>query len=456
MARKLVSIFVAAFMVLAMLTGCSGGNSSNTSAATETATSQATEAVTEAKTPVELNIWTTSGETDYEKQQKEEFMKLNPHIKINNIVREGDPGNDFLQGVAAGNAPDLVEASLANINKFAGAGIIVPIDEYFANWADSSKWDKKFVDQFKINGKLMALPTQGTMYYLAYNKKLFAEAGISAPPKTWDELVSVAKQLTKPEKQQWGYNMIIAEWSEWFFQYYVWQAGGDLTKKNDDGTLALTFTDPAVIEAAKLYRKLYVEKGIQSDITMKFEPLVKAFAAGKVGMMMFPTDWIGWVTSLGMKAEDIGLVIPPSGPAGKPYTFGGIGGGLVINAKASKEKQDAAWAYITFRSTTDYYGGKYKADAQKGAVGPMYNAITDFDISKYITIDPEWVKVTNELKPFTRGEEFYGKGVIGKYVDQAVQKITLSGTDPLKEFKSAEEKAKVDTDKFNESTKSGN
>ena len=43
---------------------------------------------------------------------------------------------------------------------------------------------------------------------------------------------------------------LLAEWTEWFFQYYVWQAGGDLTKENEDGTAELTFTDPAVIEAA--------------------------------------------------------------------------------------------------------------------------------------------------------------------------------------------------------------
>ena len=37
---------------------------------------------------------------------------------------------------------------------------------------------------------------------LYYNKKLFADAGISAPPTTWDELVADGKKLTKGE--QWG------------------------------------------------------------------------------------------------------------------------------------------------------------------------------------------------------------------------------------------------------------
>ncbi len=55
------------------------------------------------------------------------------------------------------------------------------------------------------------------------------------------------KKINDPDNQVAGYATLAAEWTEWFFQYYVWQAGGDLTKENEDGTAELTFTDPAVI-----------------------------------------------------------------------------------------------------------------------------------------------------------------------------------------------------------------
>jgi ABC-type glycerol-3-phosphate transport system substrate-binding protein len=36
------------------------------------------------------------------------------------------------------------------------------------------------------------------------NKKLFAEAGITAPPRTWAELVATAKRISRPEKKIYG------------------------------------------------------------------------------------------------------------------------------------------------------------------------------------------------------------------------------------------------------------
>ena len=55
-----------------------------------------------------------------------------------------------------------------------------------------------------------------------------------------DEALEAAKKINDPDNQVTGYATLAAEWTEWFFQYYVWQAGGDLTKENEDGTAELT------------------------------------------------------------------------------------------------------------------------------------------------------------------------------------------------------------------------
>nr|BFE66175.1 sugar ABC transporter substrate-binding protein [Dactylosporangium thailandense] len=49
-----------------------------------------------------------------------------------------------------------------------------------------------------------AVPLYSLSYALYYNKRMFADAGIASPPKTWDELVADGKRLTKPAKGQWG------------------------------------------------------------------------------------------------------------------------------------------------------------------------------------------------------------------------------------------------------------
>lgn len=460
MKQKLLCIVLALVMMISVVgcgdTGKKGTNNADSKNVSNDSSVES-EDVADEEEEIELTLWVASkNEDDFTKRQDELFMEKYPNIKLNKVVHEGDPGNDFIQGVAAGNAPDLVEASYANIIRYNAAGIITPLDEYFANWDGAKSWGQKYIDQYTFNDSLMALPSQGTTYYLAYNKKLFEEAGIDAPPTTWDEMLDIAVKLTNKEKQQWGYNMLIAEWSEWFFQYYVWQAGGDLTKKNDDGTLELTFTDQAVIDAANFYSDLHENGAIQSDVTMKFTDLVEAFAAGKVGMMMFATDWVTWVSNLGMDPEDIGLAKPPVGPAGKPYVFGGIGGGFVINENSLEAKKDAAWKYISFRSTTEYYKEKYIDQAKMGPIGPYYIADTEFDLSKYVDLNPEWVKITAEMKPYMR-DEFYGKGVVGKYIDRAVQEIALSNADAFSVLEKAQQQAMEEAvEKFNEELLSDN
>ena len=46
------------------------------------------------------------------------------------------------------------------------------------------------------DGALYGVPNEIDVYALNYNKPLFKAAGIDGPPKTWDELIADAKELT--------------------------------------------------------------------------------------------------------------------------------------------------------------------------------------------------------------------------------------------------------------------
>ncbi|MEG1105063.1 MAG: extracellular solute-binding protein, partial [Oscillospiraceae bacterium] len=196
------------------------------------------------------------------------------------------------------------------------------------NWSEFQNFTKEYVDMFTRDGNTYGIPYQVAPMLFAYNKALFANAGIEGAPKTWEEAIEIAKKINDPTNQITGYATLAAEWTDWFFQYYVWQAGGDLTKENEDGTITLTFTDPAVIEAAKFYQKLRSEKVLQSDLTMKFGDLTKNFGLEKIGMMPFAGDWVSEAINNGIPAENIGLSLPPAGPSGSQSTA--IGGSCYL------------------------------------------------------------------------------------------------------------------------------
>ncbi|MFR4440369.1 MAG: extracellular solute-binding protein [Hungatella sp.] len=313
MKKRFLAALLCASMTAGTLAGCSTSSNApaeETAKAPETSetangeSSGSTETSSD-KEPVELTLWMTSrNEDDWSLSMEEKFLEEHPWIKINKVVKEGDPGNEFYQGVASGTAPDLVKCSFTMMDSYISSGILEPLNTYTDSWDEWGNFTKEYVDMFTKDGSVYGIPSAVNPMLFAYNKALFAEAGLQEPPKTWDEALEMAKKINNPDNQVSGYATLAAEWTEWFFQYYVWQAGGDLTKENEDGTAELTFTDPAVIEAAKYYQSLKSAGVLQSDLTLKFGDLTKNFALGKIGMMPFASDWVADAVSNGMDPDD--------------------------------------------------------------------------------------------------------------------------------------------------------
>ena len=446
MKKKLLAAMLCVAMAATSLVGCGGSGDSGK----DTDTAKSSEKGSDEE-KVELTIWETSrNKDDWYTSMEKKFLEEHPNITLNKVVKEGDPGNEFYQAVASGTAPDLVNCSFTMMDSYITSGILEPLNQYTDKWDEWGNFTKEYVDMFTKDGKVYGVPNQVAPMLFGYNKALFEEAGIKEPPKTWDEAVEVAKKINDPDNQVAGYATLAAEWTEWFFQYYVWQAGGDLTKENEDGTAELTFTDPAVNKAAEYYQKLKSEGVLQSDLTLKFSDLVTNFGLGKIGMMPFAGDWVSEAITKGIDPDDIGLCLPPAGPSGKQTTA--IGGDCwVINAKADQAKKDAAWEYIKYYTGKDYRASYYENLATKGAPNPVIIPRDDMSITDFYEFPEEYKEVLESAKSVGR-LEFYGKADFGSYVDRAVQKIlTDSNADPETEFAEAQKLCEKEAlEKFNE------
>lgn len=443
MKKRVLAALLCTSLTAGALAGCGSFGGKEAAAGTKAPETAGTEgsAGTETaadKEPVELTLWMTSrNEDDWSLSMEKQFLEEHPWITINKVVKEGDPGNEFYQGVASGTAPDLVKCSFTMMDSYISSGILEPLNTYVDSWDEWSNFTKEYVDMFTRNGSVYAVPIAVNPMLFAYNKALFAEAGLQEPPKTWDEALEMAKKINNPDNQVSGYATLAAEWTEWFFQYYVWQAGGDLTKENEDGTAELTFTDPAVIEAAKYYQSLKNAGVLQSDLTLKFNDLTKNFALGKIGMMPFASDWVTDAVSNGMDPDDLGLCLPPAGPSGEQSTA--IAGECyVINAKTDQAKKDAAWEYISFYTSHAYLASYYENLATKGATSPVIIPRDDMTVTDFYEFPDEYKEVLESAKMVGR-LEFYGKSSFGPYIDRAVQKIlTDPNADPETEFAAAQ------------------
>ena len=141
--------------------------------------------------------WSAGTELKEFKALVAEYDKKNAGVEIK--VVGGINDNKIIAALRSGNAPDVVSSfSSQNVGIYCPSG----------GWIDLGpllKRDKIDVNIFpaatryytQYKGMRCALPLLADVYGFYYNKKLFKEAGLTRPPKTFSELTAYAKKLTK-------------------------------------------------------------------------------------------------------------------------------------------------------------------------------------------------------------------------------------------------------------------
>ncbi len=229
------------------------------------------------------------------------------------------------------NAPDVFElqtVSLAQVK----AGLVEPLDDVIASV--QSDFLTASLAPYTVNGHVYAIPMIGDPQFIYYRKSMFQAAGIQ-PPTTFDQLITITKQLNSGNRK----GLYIGNDGGVVSMTYplLWTAG-DLISDNK-----IVFNTPAVAAA---YQKLYeLNKsgglliGAPTDWT---DP--SAFEQGLVAM-----QWCGlWAMPGITKAlgDDFAIFpLPPVTSAGQPAT---IAGGWAEAVSAKSKNIAAAKAYVKY------------------------------------------------------------------------------------------------------------
>ncbi|MCO6004238.1 extracellular solute-binding protein [Actinoallomurus purpureus] len=120
-----------------------------------------------------------------------------PWLTVKFVPNKDDAA--FAKAVAAGDPPDVfVAAAPDNVGKFCANGTVADLGPYLssAKVNTAATFPAATLVYTKYQGKQCALPLLTDAFGLYYNKKMFAAAGITTPPKTLSELAADAKKLT--------------------------------------------------------------------------------------------------------------------------------------------------------------------------------------------------------------------------------------------------------------------
>jgi multiple sugar transport system substrate-binding protein len=286
----------------------------------------------------------------YEKQTGQKVSTLyvnsdNTLQKVLTAVRGGSPPDiAYLYGSWAPNVaqiPQVVDLTKA-------------VQRTGVNWNDFWEGERAVAT---VNGKVIGIPALVDNLAVVYNKKLFAQAGLTPPGPdwTWSEFIADAKKLTNASAKQFGTAYVTpgTEDTVWHWEPLLWQAGGQLL--NSDNTKA-AFDSAAGLASLNTLRQMAV-----TDKSMYLDPSDETygnlFNSGKIGMLVTgPWDLSGF------NNIDYGVQVLPSypGTSGGHQTISGPDNWVLFNNGSSRvaaaEKfilwltapaQDKYWALAT-------------------------------------------------------------------------------------------------------------
>jgi len=360
MSRKISTILSLLLVGLFALTACGTPAEPTQPAQPAPTEAEAEPAPTEAMAePVTVTWWhiTTKdpGLSDWQKMA-DDYMAAHPNVTIEITVLENEAFKTKLTTVMqSGDPPDIFQSwGGGTFNQQVEAGLLKDITADLD--ADGGAWRDSFapgaLGVYSYQGKNYGVPWDMGMVGFWYNKALFAQAGIDAPPTTWTEFLEDVQTLKGA-----GITPIsIGEGDKWpgmhFWNYLATRTCG---QAKFEAAMARTgsFTDPCFVEAGvKLQELIALEPFQEGYLGAVHDDMQATFGNGKAAMEL-SGQWAPSVSAANSAdqqgiGEDLGLFGFPAveGGAGDPSDVVGGGNGFAIGKNAEPEAVDFA-KYLT-------------------------------------------------------------------------------------------------------------
>lgn len=273
------------------------------------------------------------------------FRERYPDIAI---TQENIPNPEWMSKVTAavvsGSKPDTAMVTADRAFDMVNMGGLTDLSAKITGWDKYKLYDPKVWTGITVNEKLYGLPCFIFVDWMYYRKDWFEEAGIAGPPKTFEEMASIAQKLTDPSKNRYGFGMRGGSGGQSLVHDVLRGFGIEIVKDGQPSMDRQTLID-ALDWYSGLFTKLKVcQPSAPND---SYRQLMEGFKTGQTAMIWHHT---GSLTELqkAMKPEQLMTAPRPAGPAQHyarvTYQFNGI---------MDPTNEAAGWDWLTFWSETD-------------------------------------------------------------------------------------------------------
>ena len=274
------------------------------------------------------------------------FEEENSDITVNLEVQSWDNLESVITTkIQGGEAPDIYNGG--PFAGFAADGLLYPAEEVTSP-AVFSDFQDSFIANAEVDGTAFALPLIASARALFVNNALLEQAGVAAPPATWDELLDAATKVSALGGGVAGYGMPLgSEEAQAEAAVWLWGGGGTFGDESE-----ITVDDPSNLPGAEQIKKMIDAGATQADPgATDRSPLMEIFIQGKIGMQVGLPPTVGQIEE-GNPDLDYSIVPIPT-QDGSPMTVGVMD--QLMAFENDGDKQDAITKFLDYYYTADVY-----------------------------------------------------------------------------------------------------
>lgn len=326
-----------------------------------------------------------------------DFEEANPTITIDlEMIAWTDINTRINTLVSTGEEPDIL--NLDSYVAFAADDLLIPAEEVLP----AETFDDlvpALLENATFDGTVWGIPFIASARALFYNTEILAEAGVEAPPTTWEELKSAAQAVTD-NTDAIGYGMPFGE-PEAFGEFSIWMWNNGGNWRDGDGW---TINAPENVEALEYAASMY-EAGLTetSPWTSNRDDLFQMFSQGQIGIIQgaafLPAVMAGYNSTV-----EYEIVPSPTNKGADPATLAVQDYLMVFN---STEHPEAAGAFLAYFFEPENYAEFLQAEGMlpvtisggeelstDPVAGPFIEMLEDARF--YPTTEPNWPAVNQE------------------------------------------------------------
>ncbi|GAA3292898.1 ABC transporter substrate-binding protein [Streptomyces cinereospinus] len=291
------------------------------------------------------------------------------------VVPWSDLLNRILTATTSGQGPDVLNIGNTWSASLQATGALLPWDDKnFDKIGGRDRFVESALGSTGVQSQdPAAVPLYSMAYALYYNKKMFADAGVTRPPATWDEMVETGRKISRDGK--WALGAEGSNLSTNIHQVFVLakQHGADFFTADGKPD----FTSDGAVAAVKQYVDLMAQDKIVAPGNAEYaqNQSLSDFAKDKTAMVLWQTASATFA-SMGMKEDEWGVAPAPvqSGTPGTGTSTNSMVAGINMAVFKNTDNVDGATEFVKFMTSDAEQKILNKA---YGSIPPVKAAQTD-------------------------------------------------------------------------------